>query len=69
MDYSATIIFGVQYHHTHSVMITGNQKLTPDSEQFAKNREKSGKKQGKRGQIGKKRQKSGSFFHFAPPDR
>ena len=34
----------------------------PWQPKFAKNREK-------RGNIGKKRQKSGSFFHFAPPDR
>ena len=27
------------------------------------------KKSGKRGKIGKKRQTSGGFFHFAPPDR
>ena len=31
--------------------------------------EKEGKNQEKRGKIGKKRQKSGRFFHFAPPDR
>ena len=41
------------------------QSATPDSEKFAKNLEKSGK----RGRVGKKRQKSGRFFHFAPPDR
>ena len=35
-----------------------------------KNREKEGKKnREKRGKIGKKSQKSGRFFHFAPPDR
>ena len=27
------------------------------------------KNQEKEGKIGKKRQKSGKFFHFAPPDR
>ena len=35
-------------------------------------RQKEGKnheKSGKRGRIGKKRQKSGRFFHFAPQDR
>ena len=41
------------------------QSATPDSEKFAKNREQEGKK----GKIGKKRQKSGRFFHIAPPDR
>ena len=50
----------------------GGQSATPDSEKFAKNREKEGKimkNREKRGRIGKKRQKSGRFFHFAPPDR
>ena len=57
----------------------GEQSATPDSEKFAKNweksgkkrknREKSGKKQGKKRKNGKKRQKSGRFFHLAPPDR
>ena len=46
------------------------QSATPDSENVAKNREKEGKnkeKWEKRGKIGKKRQISGRFFHFAPP--
>ena len=50
----------------------GGQSATPDSKKFAKNREKEEKirkNRGKRGKTGKKRQKSGSFFQFAPPDR
>ena len=44
----------------------GGQSATPDSEKFAKNREKSGKK---RKDWEEKKQKSGRFFHFAPPNR
>ena len=33
-----------------------------DSEKFAKNKEKEGENQ-------EKKEKSGRFFHFAPPDR
>ena len=33
-----------------------------------KKRVKIKKKSGKTGEIGKKRQTSGRFFHFAPPD-
>ena len=58
--------------------VARGQSATPDSEKFAKNRVKEGKNQEKsgekeksrkRGKIGKKRQKSESFFHFPPPDR
>ena len=35
----------------------------------AKNLPKIGKNRKKREKIGKNRQNSGSFFHFAPPDR
>ena len=45
------------------------QSATPDSENFANNREKEGKNRERRGKIGTKKQKSGRFFHFAPPDR
>ena len=48
--------------------VARGQSATPDSEKFVKNREKRGKSE-KRGKIGKKRQKSGRFFQFAPPDR
>ena len=44
------------------------QSVTPDSDKFAKNQEKIRKSWEKRGRIGKKRQKSGRFFHFVPPD-
>ena len=41
-----------------------------DSEKFGKKRGKWGEgNREKRGKIGKKRQKSGRFFHFAPSDR
>ena len=54
----------------------GGQSATPDSEKIAKNWEKNQEKLGKKrknweekAKIRKKRQKSGRFFHFAPPDR
>ena len=59
----------------HSGVATGGsrgQSATPDSEMFAKNREKEGKnqeKEGKKRKIREERQNSGMFFHFAPPDR
>ena len=45
----------------------GGQSATPDSENFAKNREKEGKNREKEEKSGRKGKKSGSFFHFAPP--
>ena len=63
------------YGKTHSGVATGGgaqeQSATPDKEKIAKNREKEGKNQEKleKGKIRKKRQKSGRFFHFSPPDR
>ena len=50
----------------------GGQSATPDSEKMpkiGKNQEKFTKNREKRGKIGKRSQKSGSSFHFAPPDR
>ena len=59
-----------------SGVATGGHEVgsaTPDSKNFAKNREKRGEISGKIGEkrrkIGKKRQKSGRSFHFAPSDR
>ena len=46
----------------------GGQNTTPDSEKFAKNREKE-EKLGKKRTNRKKTQNSGRFFPFAPPDR
>ena len=43
--------------------VARGQSATPDS------KKKNAKNQEKRGKIGKKSQKSGSFFHFDPPDR
>ena len=66
---------------TSGVANTGGKgySVPLDSEKFPKNlkkegknqekSEKRGKKSGKRGKIETKRQKSGRFFHFAPPDR
>ena len=61
----------LQSHQLHSQW--GGQS-TPDSKKIVKNWEKEGKNWGKEGKLGKrkirkKRQKSGRFFHFAPPDR
>ena len=42
-------------------------KIGKKRENFGKNQENR-EKLGKRGKIGKKRQKSGRFFHFAHPD-
>ena len=53
----------------------GGQSATPDSEKqkicqkLRKIGEKIMKNRETRGKIGKKRQKSGRFFHFAPLDR
>ena len=44
------------------------RKFCQKSGKRGKNQEKM-KNREKRGQIGEKRQESGSFFHFAPPDR
>ena len=54
------------------LLAVAGQSATPDSEKNAKKSGKRGgnqEKSGKRGEIGKKMQKLGKFFHFAPPDR
>ena len=47
----------------------GGQSAPVDSEKFAKNQEKRGRKSGKVGKNQQKEENLGRFFHFAPPDR
>ena len=45
------------------------ERVPPDSKKFTKNQEKEGKNWEKLEKLGRKRQKSGRFFHFTAPDR
>ena len=50
----------------------GGQSAPLDTKKIVKNREKEGKKLGKREENWEnweKEEKSGRFFHFAPPDK
>ena len=72
-SFGGNCIHFIKYIHTqwrsHWGVKEGRQSATPDSEKFAKIRKNEEKNQEKSGEIGKKRQKLGRFFHFAPPDR
>ena len=60
------------FRDVNAISGVGGQSAPLDSEKFTKNRKKEGENQekaGKRGKIWKKEEKSGRFFHFAPPDR
>ena len=65
---SSTLMFGSWQWHSHWG-VKGGQSASPDSEKIAKNLE-GGKIGGKKKRKNREeKQKSGRFFHFAPPDR